>query len=223
MKSVLNIIGCDNADQSVSYQISKFVEEKVLSKEFRFINITIDELFSNKVKLTSTINDLYDYENVIVYTQLYMGGFSSKLIKIFEIFAKHKRDSKRTPYFSIVINSNLQEELNAKYNISSAKVFSDYMGFKWQRGVYIGLAKSVEGKHFERLGATYDPVIKELLMFCADLVNEKQTYGVNFATPYLPKRLWINSNNMYWKRQSLKHKSLSKINFRPYMLKVKQC
>lgn len=217
MKRVLIIIGSPKTCKSNSYEISQYIKEQLQNKNFKFSTVTVSELIVSKIKMSSTINDLYDYDNIMLFSPLYVDSLPSGVIEVLEKFSKQRIERGCVPYFSAIINCGFPEGEQTENALRTCKSFSDYMGFKWQRGVGIGMGETIGGQKISTLGSSHGQVTTELLMLCADLANEKQAFEPCFAAPYIPRKLFIKVGALHWYKKAFKNKCLFKVNNKPYV------
>lgn len=222
MKKVLFIIGSPKTPKSNSYAISKYIEGQLGCKEITCSMVRTLELLNDSEKLTSTLNDLYDYNNIILLTPLYVDGLPAAVTEVIEKFSRVKKQRNTNPYFSVVVNCGFPEAIQTKECLMICKDFSEYMGFNWQRGIGIGMGEAIGGNSITNLGKPYDLIRIELDIFCADILNDKRVNELCFIEPYIPKKLFNKVGAFYWYRKAFKNRVLTKLNATPYLEKTKK-
>jgi multimeric flavodoxin WrbA len=223
LNNALLLVGSPKGKNSVSNNLATYVKGKFEQKGVKTQKVFIVKHMKEE-KLKELVNEMDDFDLIVLLAPLYVDSLPSIVIKLMEEFYEHKTiKSDKVQKLMAVINSGFPEPHQNDLAVDICKNFAYKSNMEWVGGITIGMGPSLDNKPLEKTGGLSRNLRKGLDIAINALSENKEVPEEAFimaSKPLMP--LFISKSAMCWFggrmwKGMVKDKSVKKnMYYRPY-------
>lgn len=152
LNKALLLVGSPKGKNSVSNNIAAYIQDKFQQNDVETQKTFIVK-HMNKESLEKLVNEIDNFDLLILIAPLYVDSLPSIVIKLMEEVCEYKKiNNTKKQNFMAIINSGFPEPSHNDLAIDMCKNFASKSNMGWTGGITVGMGPALGDKPLEKTG-----------------------------------------------------------------------